>query len=165
VTSFLDGRRRFKGFLFDFSIRETKDECFTNRLSLLEFMNESVTWAESGRSALRGAYGSGSLDLAASLARRDRRLEGTVGAYMVVKLSAHVAWAHCGVVILPLCMQRVVLVSETLAQAIQMNHFVFISVDFFLKKEKIESLVKLNLEICKSLVGKSLWGRIFITNN
>lgn len=87
VTSFLEGRRRLRAVLLDFSIRETKDECFTSRLSFLEFMNESVTWAESGRSAFRGAYGSGSLDLAASLARRERRLEGAVGAYVGCDIS------------------------------------------------------------------------------
>jgi hypothetical protein len=41
VTSFLLGRRRFKGFLCAFSIRFTKAECLMVRLSFLELINLS----------------------------------------------------------------------------------------------------------------------------
>jgi hypothetical protein len=37
VTSFLEGRRRFKGLACDFEIFEMKVECFIWRLSALEF--------------------------------------------------------------------------------------------------------------------------------
>lgn len=50
------------------------------RLSFLELENESLVPTASGRGALRGAYGSGP-ERAASLARRERRLEGTTGAW------------------------------------------------------------------------------------
>jgi hypothetical protein len=43
----LFGRRRFKGFLCAFSIRETKAECLMVRLSRLELMNESEMTAPS----------------------------------------------------------------------------------------------------------------------
>ncbi|KAI2629865.1 hypothetical protein GGR54DRAFT_282621 [Hypoxylon sp. NC1633] len=84
ATSFLPGRRRFRGFLLllmwlAFWMRETKEACLTWRLSFLESMNESLVSAASGRGALRGAYGCAP-DLAACLARRERRFEGTTGA-------------------------------------------------------------------------------------
>jgi hypothetical protein len=47
VTNFLFGRRRFKGFLFAFSIRFTNAECLMTLLSLLEFMKLSDNSAPS----------------------------------------------------------------------------------------------------------------------
>jgi hypothetical protein len=61
-------------------MRETKEECLISRLSLLELRKESEVSTASGRGAFRGAYGCGPSDFAAILARRDRRLEGAVGA-------------------------------------------------------------------------------------
>jgi hypothetical protein len=79
VTSFLDGRRRLRGFLWAFSIRFTKAECLIRRLSCLEEMKPSEIMAPS-RWVLRGRTSSPEPDLEV-FARTDVRFLGAVGAF------------------------------------------------------------------------------------
>lgn len=58
-------------------MRETKDECLISRLSRLDSMKESSTWAE-GRWTLRGARGLARRSVA--FARSVLRFVGAVGA-------------------------------------------------------------------------------------
>jgi hypothetical protein len=48
AMSLLDGRRRLRGFLRDFSILETKLECFIWRLSRFDVLKESSSKGEEG---------------------------------------------------------------------------------------------------------------------
>lgn len=97
MTSFLFGRRRFNAFLFeDFSIRETKAECFINRLSALEFVNveseefggKKVDEELDGRGRGSGFEGldidAAGLEVLETLLRIEVRFLGTVGAYRCI---------------------------------------------------------------------------------
>ena len=74
VTSFLDGRRRLRGLECDFSMRETKVECFMVRLSFLVLRKESDAmvlgrWEGAGREMAEEDF-----------VRIDGRFWGAVGA-------------------------------------------------------------------------------------
>lgn len=84
VISFLDGRRRLRGFLCAFSMRLTKAECLIVRLSCLELMKPSPIMAPSrcteGGRAIRPEP-----DFAV-FARIEERFFGTVGAFKHVSI-------------------------------------------------------------------------------